>query len=112
MLNNSAGIVDSADGIATGYGLDGWPSISGRDKIFLLCEGVQGGSGTHPASYPINTGSSFPGVKPPEHEADHSPPRNAEVKHDDAIRPLAHTSSWHGTHSIKCRNNFSFCLFN
>jgi hypothetical protein len=34
--------------------------------------------GVHPDSYPIDTGGSFPGVKRPEREADHSPP-NAEV---------------------------------
>jgi hypothetical protein len=34
----------------------------------------------HPASYPMGTSDSFPGVKLPGHEADHSPPSSAEVK--------------------------------
>jgi hypothetical protein len=41
---------------------------------------VQNGSGTHPGSYPVGTRGSFPGVKLPGREADHSPPSNAEVK--------------------------------
>jgi hypothetical protein len=34
----------------------------------------------HPASYPMRTGGSFPGVKRPRREADHSPAASAEVK--------------------------------
>jgi hypothetical protein len=34
----------------------------------------------HPASYPIGTGCSFPGVKGLGLEADHSPATSAEVK--------------------------------
>jgi hypothetical protein len=34
----------------------------------------------HPTSYTMGTGSSFPGVKQPGREADHSPPASAEVK--------------------------------
>jgi hypothetical protein len=41
---------------------------------------VQTGSGAHPASYPMVTKSSFPRVKRPEREADHSTPPSAEVK--------------------------------
>jgi hypothetical protein len=41
---------------------------------------VQSGSGAHPASYPMGTRGSFPGVKPPGREADHSPPSSAGVK--------------------------------
>jgi hypothetical protein len=36
---------------------------------------VQTGSETHPASYSIGTGASFPG-----RETDHSPPTSAELK--------------------------------
>jgi hypothetical protein len=50
----------------------------GRVKNFLHC--VQTGSGAHPASYPMGTGGSFPGVKRQGREADHSPPTSAEVK--------------------------------
>jgi hypothetical protein len=36
--------------------------------------------GAHPASYPMGTRGSFPGVKRPGCEAYHSPPSSAEVK--------------------------------
>jgi hypothetical protein len=48
---------------------------------FSLRHSVQTGSGAHPASYPMGgTRGSFPGVKRPGCEADHSPPSSAEVK--------------------------------
>jgi hypothetical protein len=34
----------------------------------------------HPTSYPVDTEGSYPGVKRPGREADHSPPTSAEVK--------------------------------
>jgi hypothetical protein len=37
-------------------------------------------SGVHPTSYTMGTGGSFPGVKRPGREADHSPPTSAAVK--------------------------------
>ena len=40
---------------------------------------VQTGSGVHPASYTMGTGS-FPGVKRPGRGADHPPPSSAEVE--------------------------------
>jgi hypothetical protein len=36
--------------------------------------------GNHPTSYTMGTGSSFPGVKLPGREVDHSTPTSAEVK--------------------------------
>jgi len=48
--------------------------------FFPLHHCVQTGSGAHPASYPVGTGVSFPGVKQPGCEADHSPPSSAEVQ--------------------------------
>jgi hypothetical protein len=36
--------------------------------------------GVHPASYIMDMGGYFLGVKRPEREADHSPPSSAEVK--------------------------------
>jgi hypothetical protein len=47
---------------------------------FSLHHPNQTGSGAHPASYPMGTRGSFPGVKRPRREADHSPPPSAEVK--------------------------------
>jgi hypothetical protein len=46
---------DSSVGIATGYGLD--------DQVVGFLHVVQTGSGVHPGSYPMGTGSSFPGAK-------------------------------------------------
>jgi hypothetical protein len=74
---------DSSVGIALGYGLDDrdsrvrLPAAAGN---FSLHHRVQNCTGTHPASYPMGTRGSFPGVKPPGREADHSPPSSAEVK--------------------------------
>jgi hypothetical protein len=69
-------------GIATGYGLND-QGIGVRDAVrqeFLVLHVVQTGSGAHPASYPMDTGGSFYGVKRAGCEADHSPPTSAEAK--------------------------------
>jgi hypothetical protein len=74
---------DSSVGIALGYELDDrgsrvrLPAGSGN---FSLHHRFQNGSGAHPASYPMATRGSFPGVRRPGCEADHSPPSSAEVK--------------------------------
>jgi hypothetical protein len=47
---------------------------------FSLYHRVQNGFGARPASHPMGTRGSFPGVKRPGREADHSPPSSAEVK--------------------------------
>jgi hypothetical protein len=44
-------------------------------QVFSLLRVVQTGSGAHPASYPMDTGGSFPGGK-----AEHSPPASVEIK--------------------------------
>jgi hypothetical protein len=57
----------------------------------------QNGSGAHPASYPMGTRGSFPGIKRPEREADRSPPSSAEVK--ECVELYLHsrnTLSWRG----------------
>jgi hypothetical protein len=42
------------------------------------------------------------------HEADHSPPSNAEVKKGGVLPPLSHTSSsWCGYQQIKHRDDFT-----
>jgi hypothetical protein len=74
---------DISVSIALGYGLDDrssrvrFPTGAGN---FSLHHRVQNGSGAHPASYPMGTRGSFPGVKRPRREADHLPPSSAEVK--------------------------------
>jgi hypothetical protein len=86
---------DSAVGIATGYGLDdrgvGVLVPVGDFSLLLV---VQTDSGAHPASYPMGTGGSFPGVKRPGREAGRSPPTSAEVKNTLSIPALPHTPSW------------------
>jgi hypothetical protein len=52
-------------GIATGYGLDD-RGIGVRVPVgqeFSLLQVFKTGSRAHPASYPVGTGSSFPGGK-------------------------------------------------
>jgi hypothetical protein len=49
---------------------------------------VQISSGVHPASCTMGTGS-FPGVKRPGRDADHTPPSSAEVK-----KELSYTSTY------------------
>jgi hypothetical protein len=67
--------LDSAVGVATGYGLDERRvGIQVPAEISFL-HVVQADSGAHPASYPMGTGGLSQG-----HEADHSPPSSAEVK--------------------------------
>jgi hypothetical protein len=74
---------DRSVGIALGYGLDDrgsrvrFPAKAGN---FSLHHRVQTGSGAHPASYPMGSRGSFPGVKRPGSEADNSPPSSSEVK--------------------------------
>jgi hypothetical protein len=53
---------DSSVGIAAGYGLDG-RGVGVRVPVgdFSLLHVVQTGSGAEPASYPMGTGTSFPG---------------------------------------------------
>jgi hypothetical protein len=45
-----------------------FPSRAGNFSLHR----VQNGSGAHPVSCPMGSGFSFPGVKRPEREADHS----------------------------------------
>jgi hypothetical protein len=76
----------SSVSIVSDYGLDdraiGIRSPAGEaDFSSYLC--VQTGSGAHPASYTVGTGSPFPGGKArPGRDAGHSPPSSAEVKNE------------------------------
>jgi hypothetical protein len=52
--------------MALGYGLDDWGSrvrYPAGTGSFSLHHRVQSGSGTHPASYPMDTRGSYPGGK-------------------------------------------------
>ena len=68
---------DSSVGVVTCYGLDG-PGIETRWGARFSAP-VQTGSGAHPVSYTMGTGS-FPGVKWPGHGVDHPPPSSTKVK--------------------------------
>jgi hypothetical protein len=69
---------------------------------------VQNGSGAHPASYPMGTGSSFPGVKRPGREADHSPSSSTEVKEwVELYLHSSNTPSWCRA-QLQHRENFTF----
>jgi hypothetical protein len=76
------GIRDSVVGIPTGCGLDDrgvGVRVPVGSRIFT-CPIIQIGFGVHPTSYTMGTGGSFPEVKGPGREVDHSPPTSAEVK--------------------------------
>jgi len=68
---------ESVVGIATRYGLDG-PGIKSRCGERFSAP-IQIGTGAHPASYTMGTGS-LPGVKRPGRGVDHPPPLSADVK--------------------------------
>jgi hypothetical protein len=75
----------SSGSIVSDYGLGDRAievrSPTGADFSSSPC--VQTGSGAHPASYPMGTGSPFPGGKAwPGRDADHSPPSSVEVKNE------------------------------
>jgi hypothetical protein len=55
-------------------------SSPSRGKIFLFSTSSRPIPGPRTPSYPKGNGGSFPGVKWPGREADHSPPTNAAVK--------------------------------
>jgi hypothetical protein len=56
--------------------------VPARAGTFSLQHRVQTGSGTHPSTYPIGNWGSFPEVKLPGREADHSLSSSAEVKYE------------------------------
>jgi hypothetical protein len=74
---------DSSVDIALGYRLDDRGStvrLPAGAGNFSLRHRFKNGSGAQPASYPMGARGSYPGVKWPGREADHSPPSSAEVK--------------------------------
>jgi len=52
----------------------------------------------HLTSYSMGTGGSYPGVKRPERDADHSSLSGAEVNDAWSYTSLPNTSSWHGAY--------------
>jgi hypothetical protein len=89
----------SSGSIVSDYGLDVRAievrsPTGGEDFSSSPC--VQTGSGANPASYPMVTGSSFPGGKArPGRDAYHSPPSSAEVKNELKLYLLSpHVPPW------------------
>jgi hypothetical protein len=70
--------------------------IQARSSDFSLLHSVQADFVAHHASYSISIRDTFPGVKRPQPEADHSSASGVEVKNSGAMPPLSHTSSWGG----------------
>jgi len=64
--------------------------------MFSLHQRVQGGSGAHSASYPMDIGGSFPGSKAAG--AWSRPlPSSVETKNAWSYTSTPHTPSWRGT---------------
>jgi hypothetical protein len=103
---------------AVNYG--GLIPSSGREGTFSLHHHIQTSSGANTGTYPLGTGGSFPGIKQPWHEADHSPPSNAKVKnvwrytstpprlHGMVLSSVQNTSSGHDTYSSTRTLSFSY----
>jgi hypothetical protein len=77
-------------GIATSWTATVRFPVEARE--FSLLRRVQTYSGAHPASYPMGTGGSFPGVKRLGSKNDRSPLPGVEVMNGGAIPPLPDTS--------------------
>jgi hypothetical protein len=92
VYTSRAGIPQSVQRSATGWTPRVRFPVGARD--FSLFHSVQTASGARSVSYPMGTGSSFPGATRPGCEADHYLPCSAEVKNNTAIPSLPHTSSW------------------
>jgi hypothetical protein len=104
-----AGIAQWYSAGVWGGRLGGW--IPARAGNFSLHHPVQTGSGVYPASYPMGTRGSFPGVRRPGLEADHSPSSSAEVKECvELYLNSANTPSWHGA-QLKAQGQLFLFLY-
>jgi hypothetical protein len=61
--------------------------------FFIFCIASRPAAGTTKPHIPMDMVGDFRGVKRLIREANHSPEASAEVKNDDAMTPLPHTSS-------------------
>jgi hypothetical protein len=106
---------NSSVGIALGYELDDRCSrvrFPARAGNFSLHHRVQNSSGAQPASYPICTRGSFPGVKRPGNEADHSSPSSTEVKECvELYLQSPNTPSWCGAQLKKAEGQLIYCPY-
>jgi hypothetical protein len=95
----------SSDSITMDYSLRSRDLLLGRGKKFVYSPVSRLALGPTQPHIQRVAGASFPGIKWPGREADHSPPSSAEVKNCGAIPVLPHTSSWYSASLIKHRNN-------
>ena len=98
---------DSSLGIATCYALDGRGDRMSVEALFSAP--VQTGSGAHPASYTIGTGS-FPRVKRPGRGVDHPPLSNADVK--ERVELFLHSPLWAFVACSRANFTFTFTFTN
>jgi hypothetical protein len=73
-----------------GYGLDGRGSSPSRNNGLFLLHSIQASSGAHKASCPMVTGGSYPGVKGPGYDVNHSTLSSGEVKYCGIVPPRHH----------------------
>jgi hypothetical protein len=85
-------IRDSSVAIVASYGLDGWGSIKVERRDFLFSTASRLVLEPTHSSIQWVLGALFLGVTQPGREDDRSPPSGAEVRNDEAIPPLPHTS--------------------
>jgi hypothetical protein len=72
---------DSSVGTATFYGLDGrGTGFRVHAELRISASPYRPDRLCGPPKNPVGTGGSFPGVKRPGRESDHSPPTTAEVE--------------------------------
>jgi hypothetical protein len=99
-------------GIALGYGTDGRgfrvPSGAGK---FSLHHRVQSDFGVHPASYPVGTRGSFPGMKRPGRETDHSLQPSTKFKNVWSYTSIPSTPSWRGAQLRKAKEQIYFYFY-
>ena len=68
-----------------------------RLKYLSVLRCVQTGTGTHPASYFMDTRGSFLAAKHSWHEADHLGPPSAMAKNEGSCTwTVSHMPTWHG----------------
>jgi hypothetical protein len=73
-----------------------WPEFHSWQGFFFSPQCPNKLWGPPSLSCPMGSRTLSPEVKQLGHEADHSPPSNAEVKYGGAIPPLPHMPSWCG----------------
>jgi hypothetical protein len=85
-----------------------WGSIPGWNKSFLSSIEDSGVVWDPPASYPINTGDCFLGVRRPGRDADHLPHLVPTLRLLGSVHPLTYTSSWRSAQLVTNKGNVTY----